>query len=296
MMLRMRSRRSARRAIGLALLLLAVPLVLTFGGCADRLLLFPSRNAIDAGGLVGKKILRDGHVIETWTARSARAEDREPAAFVLEFCGNATRAEQITKFIAHRWRDWPVEVWVMNYPGFGGSDGPARLASIPPAALATYDALAQVAGDRPIFLAGKSMGATSALYVASKRPAAGLILQNAPPLRAIILQRHGWWNLWLAGGPIAWQVPPELNATGTAPHVHAPAVFLVAEQDTLVPPRFQQMVIDAYAGPKHVISLANTGHNDPVGTGAEALLRDAIRSLWQGEISSSTAPSSAPFP
>ncbi len=296
MMLGMRSRGFARRAIGLALLILALPVVVTFGGCADRLLLFPSRGAIDPGDAARKTILDNGNVIEIWTARSAAARYREPAAFVLEFCGNATRAEQITKFIAVRWQDWPVEVWVMNYPGFGGSDGPALLASIPSAAMATYDTLARVAGDRPIFLAGRSMGATAALYVASQRPAAGLVLQNPPPLRTIIRRRHGWWNLWLAAAPIAWQVPRELNATDTARHVHAPAVFLVAERDALVPPSFQRMVIDAYAGPKHVISLANTGHNDPVSAGSEAQLRDAIRSLWQGAVPSATAPSSAPMP
>ena len=37
------------------------------------------------------------------------------------------------------WNDRAVEIWGMNYPGFGGSTGPARLARIGPAAVAAFD-------------------------------------------------------------------------------------------------------------------------------------------------------------
>src|SRR5688572_11082200 len=123
-------------------------------GCADSFLLHPSRAPADAGRAAPLMIEVDGRKVEVFTARSPAALDREPEAFVLEFCGNATRAEHITQFVADRWKDHPVEVWVMNYPGFGKSEGAAKLAAIPRAAMATYDALKLRAGERPIFLAG----------------------------------------------------------------------------------------------------------------------------------------------
>jgi pimeloyl-ACP methyl ester carboxylesterase len=275
-----RGRRRSRRWILLGSIALAYLLIISFGGCADRLLLFPSRDPADAGRARPHFISVDGNRVEVFTARSPASNDREPQAYVLEFCGNATRAEDITQFVADRFDEHPVEVWVMNYPGFGRSDGPARLASIPPAALATYDELKRVAGERPIFITGNSMGAVTALCVASQRPCAGMILQNPPPLRRIILQRHGWWNLWLFAGPIAMQVPGALNATDTAPRVHAPAVFLVAERDGLVPPKYQQYVIDAYAGPKRIITLKNTGHHESLQPESERELAEAIVWLW----------------
>ena len=274
-------RRPTRRGTIFIALILVYAAVMSFGGCADRLLLHPSTHHADAGRAVARFIDVDGRRVEIFTARSPAAADREPEGFVLEFCGNATRAEHITQFVADRWKDHPVEVWVMNYPGFGRSDGPARLASIPRAALATYDELRRVAGDRPIFLAGNSMGATPALYVASQRACAGLILQNVPPLRRLILSRHGWWNLWLVALPVAIQVPVELDALDTAPRVTAPVVFIVGEQDTLVPPAYQRLIVRAYGGRREVISLPGVGHWESLPPDAEQELARAIDRLWQ---------------
>jgi uncharacterized protein len=275
-----RRRRFLFRAV-----LLLVPLyalLVTFGGCADRMLLHPSRHAIDAGNAVRLTVAHNGRQVEIWSARSsALADGAEPRAYVLEFCGNATRAEEIAQFVAQRWRKHPVEVWVMNYPGFGGSEGRAELKTIAPSAMAAYDELALRAGGRPIFVEANSMGTVPALHVAANRPVAGLVLQNPPPLRRLILGRYGWWNLWLAAGPIALQVPGNLDSLASARRVRAPAVFLVGERDSLVPPKYQQLVIDAYAGPKEVIHMRDTTHWQPVTGQAEAQLADEIDRLWE---------------
>ena len=125
-----------------------------------------------------------------------------PDVYVLRFYGNADRAERWPVAEAEMWNDRAVEIWGMNYPGFGGSTGPARLSKIGPAALVMFDELKRHAGDTPIVPFGTSIGVTAALHVAASRPAgiAGLILQNPPPLREMILRRFGWWNLWLLAG------------------------------------------------------------------------------------------------
>jgi pimeloyl-ACP methyl ester carboxylesterase len=164
------------------------------------------------------------------------------------------------------WNDRSVEVWGMNYPGFGGSSGPARLSRIGPAALAAFDELKRQAGGRPIVLSGASIGATAALHVADSRPAgiAGLILHNPVPLRQMILRRFGWWNLWLLAGPVALQIPPDLDSISNAKTAHVPAIFLLAEKDEVVPPRYHRLVVDAYTGEKRVIPLPSAYHNDPI--------------------------------
>jgi pimeloyl-ACP methyl ester carboxylesterase len=270
-----------RRRRVLLVLLIAYATVMTFGGCADRLILIPSKNAIDAGRAQQLTITNEGRALEIWAAHSAAAGEPEPEAFVLEFCGNATRAEQITQYVADRWSRFPVEVWVMNYPGYGGSDGAAKLSLIAPAAMAAYDELAKRANGRPIFLAGNSLGTAPALHVAANRPVAGLILQNPPPLRQLILGRHGWWNLWLVAGPVALQVPAELNSIDNARRASAPAVFLLADGDEFVPPAYQKRVADAYAGQNVVISLRGAGHNDSVMGDAETQLQAQLDWLWK---------------
>src|SRR5687768_18594461 len=68
-------------------------------GCADRLLLYPSREPADAGRATPVMVNVDGRQVEVFTARSPAAAGREPEGFVLEFCGNATRAEHIAQFV-----------------------------------------------------------------------------------------------------------------------------------------------------------------------------------------------------
>src|SRR5262245_39316095 len=171
-----------------------------FGHLADHLILFPTRAPINAGAAVRKTIPFENGELEIWTAQSRRAQQLGRAdLFILRFYGNADRADRWAAMEAEMWNDRAGEIWGMNYPGFGGSTGPARLARIGTAAIAAFDALRRKAGDAPIVVYGASIGVTAALHVASSRPTeiTGLILHNPVPLREIILRQFGWWNLWL---------------------------------------------------------------------------------------------------
>ena len=239
--------------------------VITLAPLPDRLILFPTTHRIDAGAATRKAVAFDGGELEIWTAASKLAKQRgQPAFYVLRFYGNADRADRWVAAEAEMWNNRAVEVWGVNYPGYGGSTGPARLARMGPAALAAFDALQRVAGDRPIIVFGASLGTTTALHVAAKRQVAGLILHNPPALRPMILQQFGWWNLWLLAGPLAQKLPADLDSIANAISVQAPAIFLLAEHDRIVPPKFQRLVVDAYAGEKQVIPLAGAGHNSPL--------------------------------
>ena len=130
----------------------------------------------------------------------------------------------------------------------------------------------------PIVLFGTSIGVTAALYVAASRPTeiAGVILHNPVPLREIILRQFGWWNLWLLAGPVALQIPQDLDSVANARASRAPAIFLLAEKDEIVAPRFHQLVVQAHAGEKRVIELRGAHHNDPIEGTALADLNDAL--------------------
>ena len=250
-----------------------------FGHLPDHLILFPTRAPIDAAGAVRRTIPFEKGDLEIWTAQSRRAQQQGHAdVFILRFYGNADRADRWPAMEAEMWNDRAVEIWGMNYPGFGGSTGPARLARIGPAAVAAFDALKRKAGEAPIVAFGASIGVTAALHVAASRPAeiAGLILHNPVPLREIILRQFGWWNLWLLAGPVALQIPQDLDSIANARAARAPAVFLLAEKDEIVAPRFHRLVVQAYAGEKRVIELPGAHHNDPIEGTALADLNGAL--------------------
>jgi hypothetical protein len=256
---------------------LAYFVVMFFGHLPDHLILFPTRAQINAGDAVRKMIPFENGELEIWTAQSQRARQKGRAdAFILRFYGNADRADRWAAAEAEMWSDRSIEIWGMNYPGFGGSTGPARLVRIGPAAVAAFDELKRHAGERPILAYGASIGATAALHVGTERPVGGLILHNPPPLREMILRQFGWWNLWLLAGPVALQIPPELDSIGNARKSRAPAIFLLADRDEIVAPRFHRLVVDAYTGEKRVIALHGAYHNDPIEGAALGDLNDAL--------------------
>ena len=248
-----------------------------FGHLQDHLILFPTTTSISAGAAIRRTIPFENGDLEIWTAQSRSARQRgRTDVFILRFYGNADRADRWAAMEAEMWNDRAVEIWGMNYPGFGGSTGPARLSKIGPAALAAFDALRHDAADRPIVAYGASIGATAALHVAAQRPIAGLILHNPVPLREIILRQFGWWNLWLLAGPVALQLPRDLDSIANARASRTPAIFLLAERDEIVAPRFHRLVVQAYAGEKRVIELRGAHHNDPVEGTALADLNDGL--------------------
>lgn len=243
----------------------------------DRLILFPTTAPINAGGATRKTVPFAGGELEIWRAASRLAQSNGQAdAYVLRFYGNADRAEYWVADEAEMWNNRAIEVWGVNYPGFGGSTGPARLAQLGPAGLTAFDALQKVAGDRPIILFGASLGTTVALDIAAHRSVAGLILQNPPPIRQMILRQFGWWNLWLLAGPLAQKIPADLDSIANAKAVRAPTIFLLADEDEVVAPRFQALVVNAYGGPKRVIHLPGANHNSPIDDDDLTKLHEAV--------------------
>ncbi len=247
----------------------------------DRLILFPTTEATGSVGATRRMIPFEGGQLEIWTGRSRHlVNGQRPDAYVLRFYGNADRADPNVGEEASEWTARPVEIWGVNYPGYGGSTGPARLSRIGPAALAAYDALQAVAAGRPIIVYGTSLGSTAALHVAANRAVAGAVLQNPPPLRQIALRQFGWWNLWLIAGPLALRLPSALDSVANARGVHAPGVFLLAERDEMIQPRFQRLVVDAYAGPKRELLVPGALHNDPLDHSTQSALFAAVNAFF----------------
>jgi pimeloyl-ACP methyl ester carboxylesterase len=273
-----------------------LPFVLALGaaGCvADLFVLGSNRQRIDPGGLTRQVVAVEGRTVECWTARSAGATDKEPKAFVLFFVGKSDRAERWTAAVAGAWGDYPVEVWGMNYLGSGGSSGAARLSRVTPAALAVYDEVKRRAAGRPVFAQAASFGTVAALSVAARRPIDGMVLENPPPLRQLIVGEHGWWNLWLFAGLVSQKVPADLDSLANARRSSAPAVFILHGDDEVVPPKYQRRVVDAYAGPKRTVTMPGK-HAAALTRKASEAVAAGRRWLWESRVADPPVPAGAP--
>jgi pimeloyl-ACP methyl ester carboxylesterase len=120
--------------------------------------------------------------------------------------------------------------------------------------------MARRADGRPIIVMGNSLGTVTALHLAANFPVAGLILRNPPPLRHLIVGRHGWWNLWVGAMLIAQKVPLDICSIRNARQVSCPAVFLSSCKDQTVPAMYQEKIFRAFGGPYRLLRMEDADH------------------------------------
>ena len=96
--------RSRKRRVAVVVALLSYTLLMTLGGCADFFILYPTTDKYVVAGTTRREVpVAGGKSVEVWTMRSEGARSREPEAYVLEFVGNASRAEGMAEFVAEEW-------------------------------------------------------------------------------------------------------------------------------------------------------------------------------------------------
>lgn len=255
---------------------------------ADRLILCPSTDFIDAEDRERKWIETETGKVEAWTVRTPAANaDTHPAEhlhslLMLKFPGTGGRAERGREFPAHLWADFETETWTINHRGYGGSSSPASLKNFTETCDAVWDAAVKQFPDRKILLYGNSLGCISALYLAAKNGAAGVFLRNPPALAQMIATRprYCWWSFGLSK-LVANQVPNQLDSVANAALCQTPCLFVCSELDTVVPPKYQDMVIASFAGPHQKFVVKGANHADRIPDHQQEEFLSAIN--WLGE-------------
>lgn len=229
----------------------------------DAIVLCPSKEEIAVEHKTRRSLSWTGGEIDVWVQRRGAAHAGEPEMFVLKFGGTASRAERATIHPLDFWTDLAAEVWAPNWPGYGGSSGRASLRMLDEMGVHCYQQVRRIANGRPVVVTGNSLGTTVALHVGARfRDMAALILRNPPPLRQLIVGRHGWYSGWVGAWLVAHGVPPALDSIQNARGCDVPAVFVTSGRDRMVPPEYQQAIFTAYAGPKRQLVLREAGHAD----------------------------------
>ena len=245
----------------------------------DRIILRPTRHRLSA--TQGKSLLLphgDGF-IEIWIRRVGSDTRVSPSLYLIEFPGTASRAEHSTDFVEKCWPLACVEIWAVNPPGYGQSSGTASLKKMAATATRVLKKVRQLAENKPVIVAGGSIGSMSALYLVAYHRVEGLMVQNPPALRELILQQSGWWKFRWLTKMIATRIPPELDSIVNARQAAVPAIFISAQQDTIVPLNIQRLIITAYQGPIQVYSMPKADHDTPLTKNDLAQLRPLVQWL-----------------
>jgi len=174
----------------------------------------------------------------------------EGAPLILYFGGNA---EEVSWMIEESAR-LPGASWLlMDYRGYGLSEGAPGEAALVADALAWYDKVVE-RGQR-VFVFGRSLGSGVAVQLAAARPVQAVILAAPYDSIAAVANRHYWYL------PVDLLLKHRFDSIGRAPAMKQPLLCLIAEDDEVIPPEHALRLFDAWGGPKQKLVLQSAGHS-----------------------------------
>ncbi|MGC9940691.1 MAG: alpha/beta hydrolase [Verrucomicrobiota bacterium] len=148
-----------------------------------------------------------------------------------------------------------VDVFVLEYPGYGAREGSPDKTSLDASAEAAFQLLP---ANAPKFLVSESIGAGVACDLAKNHPGdvAGLVLfvpyHNLPS----VAQRNFWFL------PAYLLMLDRFNPAADLKDYHGPVKFVIAGDDEIIGPASGIKLADAYRGPKNLQIIAGAHHND----------------------------------
>jgi len=194
---------------------------------------------------------------------------------VLYFGGNA---EEVSWMIEAARAEGAGASWLLvDYRGYGQSEGSPSEKALVADALAWYDHAAKLPGVDPkrIYAFGRSLGGGVAVALAAERPLAGLILVTPFDSLAAVAKRYYWYL------PVDWMLKHRFDAIARAPQLKAPLLCLIAERDEVIPAVHAERLYEAWGGAKRKVVLAEAGHNT---TDAHPMFWPAIRAFLEQRV------------
>jgi len=146
-----------------------------------------------------------------------------------------------------------VSTLLMNYRGYGESEGQPSEENIIGDALAIVDTVSD--GFDSIVLMGRSLGSGVAVQVASQREVEQLILVT--PYDSIAAVGQGMYP-W---APVKVLLKDQFDSVAASANVSVPTLFLIAEMDTIVPRIHSERLAEQWKGSKQWMVIHGSDHN-----------------------------------
>ncbi|MDB5783050.1 alpha/beta hydrolase [Caballeronia mineralivorans] len=251
---------------------LTVACLIVFAGVAilqDRFIYFPEKAAtadVVSGGLRAWPTPEAFLGLVAEPAGSARAT-------AIVFHGNAGHAGHRSFYAAALTR-LGLRVILAEYPGYGPRDGTLGEESLVADAQQTI-ALAHRFYGPPLLLIGESLGAGVVAAAGSRErdKTAGLLLITPWDRLEHVAAYHYPWL------PVKWLLRDRYDSVTHLASFGRPVLVVVAERDSIVPPRFGEALYNSLAEPRQLMVVKAAEHNDWIGRVDETWWREAISFL-----------------
>jgi uncharacterized protein len=184
-------------------------------------------------------------------------EDSADRYWILFFmpAGGSTDLPHLQNQLWRLW-DFGYNVLAFDYRGFGRNAGRPTEDGLYLDASAAYAFLTQGLGvppDRLIF-AGRSLGSAVAIDLATRVPAAGLVLFS--PIDSVPLTGERLYP-W---APVRRLASTQFDNVSKAPRISLPVVLVYGTGDDFVPPSVARSLFDEFPGPKAMLQTAGGHH------------------------------------
>ena len=185
----------------------------------------------------------------------------------LRHCPGALEADSLMAAALEGYRRLGLSVVLLNYRGYGGSNGRPGFESAKQDALLLHD---RVRADSsftglPVIVHGQSMGTLFAGYVAIKRPIAAAILESPPTnIDDVVKAAVPWYAKPFVRVKADARVRAQDNSA-LAGAVAAPALYIVGDQDRVTSPAMARRLHDGSpASDKRLVLVRDGRHGDLV--------------------------------
>lgn len=145
-------------------------------------------------------------------------------------------------------------IYLLHYRGYGGSSGKPSEGALFADALTLFDEVHPKHTD--VYVVGRSLGSGIAVYVASQRPVARLVLVTPyDSLKDLATRQFPYL-------PVKWLLLDKYESWRFAPHVSAPTLIMAADRDEIIPRASTELLLSRFkTGLASLEVLPGTGHN-----------------------------------
>lgn len=225
----------------------------------ESVILWPKEQQVDVAGLSFQEnkledlelTMSDGNISRGWFLKNSNSEKSN---LLIYFGGNAEELSGVLTKMA-KLDNWSVGL--INYRGYGTSEGTADETALYSDSLEIYDYLAgrEDVDKQNIVVMGRSIGTGVATYLAEKRDVSAVILSTPYDTMASVIQKK------CPIIPAGLIFPHKYDSIGRAPKIKSPLLILAASEEILIPNWHSKRLKEAWAGSVSYQVLAGEDHN-----------------------------------